>query len=790
MASRAQAPGVLYLMNRHQTAMIAAWVFLGTTAFAAEPPGGWLNARDFGASGSKFGTTAQTTAGSRQIVVKDAGDFKVGQGVVISKCMHYQDKRHLWGPRKKITWANDLGDKAELRGYDGSQGDWLVLILDVPPGTPSTFRWSEDFGQTWHETVPITGQWQPLRDGMEVRFGKHDWENGYTVVFSLRGQLATTVAKIEGKVITLRDAPARTSKDAVLRHRDDDALQAAIDEAIQQKKNVCIPVGHYRLFHGLSVRDAEGITIEGANGAQTVLDISEGEGACLTLSKGTQVNVRNLRFLGHSGFDQRRQCGSIPMRGACYFWGFAAKSCNAVSVQNTQRVLIENCHATKMSSECFYSASGSRRGNHEPKHYTQAITYLRCSVVDSGRNAFNNNDMAENTSVLYCRIVDVGGCTWEGASRFVKFIGNYVRNSGTVAMGNIGSRAEHLEQLGSAQHIVADNVFESGACYGRAAIRTCHGASQVVIRNNLFVNFGTCAIDVSGLGDARHLPSKFTTVTGNILDMTSLAEKPEARVGIDVSATDTIVSDNQIYVRGQCDSKVTAIRVKESAVNVGIHDNLIRQCGQGIAGNRVGAAVSEVVDATTFLTPGRTVPLERRQSHQYRRWNLAWLSGSKPKTLSLIDSFDPETLQFKLTQPHEMAVGDRFEVFPPSANWNIRDNTISGCAEPAVLDCYGSDTSMFRDNVITRGGAEGVKQAVTVSGRFELIGNQISGFDEKDSAALALNPDGLGRVRPGSYRDNVFQKCSQAVKESQPGIWKASHTGGNLFIDCGATPEE
>ena len=768
----------------------AALLLAGLTASAsADPPAGWLNVKDFGVSGSEFETTASTTAGSKQITVADAGDFEPGQGVVISKCTHYEDKRHIWGPRPKITWAKELGDKAELRGYDGSQGDWLVLILDVPAAVPATFRWSEDFGTTWHETVPITDEWQPLRDGMEVRFGKHDWEQGYTVVFSCRGQLATTVEKIEGNVITLRDAPERAAKDAVLRHRDDDALQAAIDRAIEEKQNVHIPVGHYRLFHGLFVRDAEGITIEGASGVQTVFDISEGEGACLTLSKGTEVNVRNLRFVGHSGFDKRHKCGCIAMRGACYFWGFAAKSCNAVSIQNTERVLIENCHATKMSCECFYSASRSRSGKHEPKQYTKAITYLRCSVVDSGRNAFNNNDMAENTSVLNCRIVDVGGCSWEGASRFVKFIGNYVRNSGTVAMGNIGSRADHLEQLGSGQHIVADNVFESGACYGRAAIRTCHGGSQVVIQNNLFVNFGTSAIDVSGMGDARHLPSKFTAVTGNILDMTSLAETSETRVAIDVSATDTVVSDNQIYVRGPCDPQVTGIRLKESAVNIGIHDNLIRNCGAGIVANRVDAAIGEVLDATTFLTPGRVVPLERRQSHLYRQWNLAWLSGSQPKTLSLIDRFDPETLQFKLTEAHEMKVGDRFEVFPPSADWNVHDNTVTGCTQPVALDCYGSDTSIFRDNIIARGRAKDVKQALVVSGRFKLIGNHISGFDEKDSAAFVLNPDGLGRVQSNLFRDNIFQKCSRAVKESQPGAWKTSHTEGNLFIECGETPE-
>jgi hypothetical protein len=41
-----------------------------------------LNVRDFGASGSKFETTAETTAGSKKITVVDPGDFKPGQGVI------------------------------------------------------------------------------------------------------------------------------------------------------------------------------------------------------------------------------------------------------------------------------------------------------------------------------------------------------------------------------------------------------------------------------------------------------------------------------------------------------------------------------------------------------------------------------------------------------------------------------------------------------------------------------------------------------------------------------------
>jgi hypothetical protein len=402
----------------------------------------------------------------------------------------------------------------------------------------------------------------------------------------------------------------------------------------------------------------------------------------------------------------------------------------------------------------------------------------------------------ENTSVLYCRIVDVGGCAWEGASRFVKFVGNYVRNAGTVAMGNLGTynRDESFPAIGAGQHIVANNVFESHVPYGGCAIRSAVGSTQVSITNNLFINFGSSAVEASGRSDPTHYPSANTTVTGNLFDMTEIGEESVSRTAVDVSASDTIVSDNQIYVRDTSDPRVTAIKIKEPAVNVTVHDNLIRNCGTGIVTEHVVSRVGEVIDPVTFVPSVRAIPLDHFKARQCQGWQLVWLSDGRPAGVSVLDAVigaaKPETLQFKLKEPRETKVGDTFETIPPSANWSVHDNTITGCLHPVMLTTYGSDTSIFRDNIINRGGAKDVKQAVVVSGRFNLIGNHISGFDEKDSAALVLNPDGLGRAQPNLYRDNIVQKCSRVLKESQPGIWKSSHTDGNLFVECGETPEK
>lgn len=780
-------------MRRHiiRSARQGAWlvIVLGMTCRAVasdQAQGNWLNARDFGASGSKFETPATTTAGSNQITVADVGDFQVGQGVMVSKCNIHYNRKALFGPRDKYASNRPAEGEVEVRGYDGTGGSWVVYMLDVDPARPTVFRWTDDFGRTWHADVPLGGEWQPLSGGAEVRFNEFSWQDGYTVIISARDQLVTAIDKIEGNVLTLRDPANRSVTDAVVRHNDTGAMQAAIDRAIAEKKNVYIPIGSYSLSGPLVVKDASAIVIEGANAVDTVLDISEGEGECFTLRDGIEVTLRNLSMVGHSGFDRRDQAGNMRTRGGTAVWGFYFKKCNAVGISNTERVLVENCHARKMSAECFYSGGRSRSGTHEPKQYTKAITYLRCSVEDCARNAFNNNDMAENTSILYCRVRDVGGCTWEGASRFVRFIGNYVRNGGTVAMGNIRSRAEVYEQLGSGQHIIADNVFESACPYGGCMIRAAACATQVIVRNNLFVNFNSSAVHMSGDTGARDLPASTALITGNIFDMTAIGEEPRERTAVNVTASDVIVSDNQIYVRGEHDPLLTGVRLRDDALNLNVHDNLLRGCGTAIAAGRMGGRVGEVLNATTFLRrDGSTPPLMHRKSHQYRGWNVVWLNSGAPDGTSVIEQFNPETCQFTLREPRELKGGDMFEMFPPGgANWNIHDNTITDCLKPVVLDCYGSEASVLRNNVITRGNVAGVKAAIEVGGRFKLIGNHVVGFDESEATALSLAADPLGRTARNVYCRNVFEHCSRIVPEDQKALWDGAKPEGNVYIEC------
>ena len=746
--------------------------------------GNWLNARDCNASGSSFTTGAVTTAGSNQITVKDPGDFAVGQGVMVSRCFVRYQAKHLWGPKKIYEASRALKDEVEIRGYDGAGGSWLVYALDVAPGPQPSFRWSDDIGRTWHQGGPVDDQWHALSGGTEIRFapGKLNWQEGYAVTFSARDQLVSRIEKIAGNVLTLREAANRSASDAVVRHCDDEALQAAIDQAIREKRDVFVPPGYYRLARGVRIANAPALTFEGASPEDVIFDISEGEGACVTLSGGTEVNLRNLTMVGNTGFKDADIAGYFNLAGAGGVWGFYLKRCNAVSIADTERVLVENCHARKMSCEAFVSGSAGRSAK-PGRSATLSTTYLRCSAIDCGRNGFNDwNCGPENTSVLQCRIVDVGGCSWEGASRFVKFIGNYVRNAGTIAMGNLGppNHDDTFPQLGAGQHIIADNVFEGGGYYGgkigSCAIVTSFGSTQVIIRNNLFVNFNSPAINASGNCDTRHFPSANTTITDNIIDLTAAGPQPPvARCGIEVSANDTLVANNQIYVRGAADPVVTGVRVWEPALNVNVHDNLIRNCGTGLIAQRAQGRVAEVIDATTFTLPawGR-VPVARRGSHLYQGWPVVWLAGSKVLGTSVLDGADPDTFRLKLRQPRELKAGDVFETYPPGgAGWDLHDNTFSGCLKPVVLDAYGGAASRFRNNTLTRDRATGVQEAATIKGQFQVTGNVFQGFDEPGSLALGLYLDRLGQPPASFYRGNQFVGCPKPVAEERPGMWAA-----------------
>ena len=160
------------------------------------------------------------------------------------------------------------------------------------------------------------------------------------------------------------------------------------------------------------------------------------------------------------------------------------------------------------------------------------------------------------------------------------------------------------------------------------------------------------------------------------------------------------------------------------------------------------------------------------------------MTGNEVSGQSVIDHFDAETTQFILREPREIKQGEAFEIFPTTgANWRIRSNTITGCQTPVLLDSYGSETSIFEGNTITRGKVAGVKAAAQIHGWFQIIGNTISGFDEDGSAALSLYADRAGRNLPLLCTRNVFENCAIPVAATAPDMWTDEMARDNLFVN-------
>lgn len=693
---------------------------------------GFLNAKDFGASGSEYVTKATSTNGSCEFTLESIGDFRVGDEVIVKGSNPHFETDKLFERRPRTpnsgrVWKHNqpINGRVELDGYDGTQGDWEVYFFDMCPEMPDVFRWTKDFGVTWSEDLPLkTGEWTVIDGKMRVKindFKEREW--GCTAAFVCSSRLISTIEKIDGNTVTLADA-AGIDAECEIMHSDSAAIQRAIDAALAEKKNVFLPNGKYRLSRELSIINASGFTFEGESGQDTILDNSLGavgverqQGSCFYVKGGEDVTLRNIFMVGCYGFAEKEKGAGIICRGGNSVYGFYFMKSNATCFESTKRILVENCHARKMSAECFYSTGDSREFANPPENYTHSMTYLRCSVEDCARNAFNNNDKSECTSILYCRIKDIGNAAWEGSSRFTIVHGCYISNTRTeIETGNtsrdrcdpitgeINPRWDMFNKLGMAQHIISDNYFEAGSFINEPAIRTGSFTSQVIIKGNVFVNYNAPAIFAEGAVTGNNTPSENVIITGNSIDLTNITDESRERYGIKITTNYVTASDNHIFVRGDIDEKVKGIVISDDVTKVSVHDNTIAGCGVGIESEKVIGTVGKVLSDRQFnrfenkMVLRRTKPmLLRPASHRFRGWVMQWLSDGQE---SVIEDFDPYKLVFTLKEPREMKEGDEFYIYGPNAlPWSIHHNMIDNCKVPVSIDTFSGKRAVFEKNI-------------------------------------------------------------------------------------------
>ncbi|MFA7158422.1 MAG: right-handed parallel beta-helix repeat-containing protein [Kiritimatiellia bacterium] len=707
-------------------------------SMAAPFMGGWVDARAHGASGSEFQAAGQIRAGSNEIELEDVGDFRAGQEVTISRC-HLHHYGTVYGLRVYGD-STPITDEVELRGLDAEKA-WQTFVIHFDRTSPVTFRWMavDPACQTlttthpvihrhwrWQgEELPVNAEWLTLADGVQMRFKKLDWLAGHCIAFHARNRLLARITAIRGRTLVLSECANRASSGAIVRHHDQLALQSALDCAIAERKGLFIPAGRYRLNRGLCVRNAS-VRIEGAHREHVTLDVSEDHASAFWLLGGRDIVIRNIGMVGHTGF-MELPAASFKTAGGVAFWpatDMKIKGCAAVKFAGTEHVLFEDLKASRMAAEAFYSQGPDRYRenrhsmalpgeNPEPlKQYTKSCIYHRCRVSDCAFNAFNNNDHAENTSILHCHVERATNFC-ENASRFTRIIGNYVLDgcATSVHSGRTGDDDPH--KIGPTQAIIADNVFEGGIYNGGVAVG--NSASQVVIANNLFVGYSKESA-VFVLGGRRVI------VTGNHIDLTRIESNPDnERCGICVEASNVTVADNHVYVRGERSDKVTGIHVADHAVNIHVHDNLVENCHCGF---RTGARVyvppagkeevetkkdqfefhhteSEVVET---LGPRsfheNSLPFRCDDGAPYRGWNLRWLSGSRAGATMTIENYSAKERKITLKESFAPRAGDKFAVYPGRANWQIHHNTFSDCAVPMAVDLFSLEGVRIESNAM------------------------------------------------------------------------------------------
>ena len=140
---------------------------------------------------------------------------------MISKCDPHYSNKQLRGLRGMSRLEETpFEDVIELRGSDGSGGDWLIFVIDIRSDNPYTFRWSNDLARSWNVNVPVTWEWQKLSGGMEIRFKKRDMTPGLVINFTARVSIKNHNRENRRKPYLAKDAPTKSVNDAVMQHND------------------------------------------------------------------------------------------------------------------------------------------------------------------------------------------------------------------------------------------------------------------------------------------------------------------------------------------------------------------------------------------------------------------------------------------------------------------------------------------------------------------------------------------------------------------------------------------
>ena len=299
------------------------------------------------------------------------------------------------------------------------------------------------------------------------------------------------------------------------------------------------------------------------------------------------------------------------------------------------------------------------------------------------------------------------------------------------------------------------------------------------------MNYNATAIALYSRRTTKSFPAGYISVSGNIIDLSNAKGPGIKRNGIEIGASDAIVSDNQIYDRRDDNGKTTGILLLDPARNIQLHNNTVKNCGKGIYAHGVSSKIGKIINGRSFESATSGIPPERHLSHLYRDWHIEVVSVSGESTSGVIEYFDPVDIVFHLRGSLEFKTGDAFTAYPDFANWNIHDNIVDSCVYGIILRSMTDSTRILRNNTITAAVGEKLSCGIIAEGGWRISGNTIAGVSGSDSIGLFLRNETFSKKKSSlRVSDNVFENCDSPVIEAAAGIWDAANTTANHLSEC------
>jgi len=262
----------------------------------------------FGASGSDQKTTGSISSGSTSLVVFDAIDFKVGQGIKIKSA---GDGSTLEVASLQIT-SDVTTDGNAVVSLDGVStniavvtGETAIQVADKIRAT-SFAGWTTG-GTAGTDTVTFTANNHgDKQDATYTDNGTGATGTTTTTTQGVSVDLVTEITAISGTTVTVADSAFTTVSNVTISHEDSTAIQSAIDFAMTYSiEELFTPPGYYNTQ---TLTSADKVTFVGdnvtfSNSSYKTESLNKHSSHLADIAKDRGINAKRKQLVGDGVVD-------------------------------------------------------------------------------------------------------------------------------------------------------------------------------------------------------------------------------------------------------------------------------------------------------------------------------------------------------------------------------------------------------------------------------------------------------------------------------------------------------